>query len=223
MVHFTLPEAARLALASYKPNRFPDLKAQILTSLNEKHVQAHYLENDVLLVPGSNSLFDYVLYNLRIFRVGGTRYRVVDSNTERDDRTNMRWHQGFLAHAHVVIKWLEDDPKLKGKKPKFIIGHSLGAASAQLLAMVYDCPTITFAAPRTRTDPHTSSRGDKCLNILRSDDPVCKLPSSFHHIGLNHELQPAPKKLVGRHHMSKYIWLLDNHKPGPTLPPRWPL
>lgn len=97
-------------------------------------------ETGVLIVTGSNDWRDYLFYNLR-------PNRSVPPMPELDrlvtpDLPLRAYHQGFLLHAARVLAFLGDD------RPTFIIGHSLGAATAQILGTVLDVPTIAFAAPQ---------------------------------------------------------------------------
>jgi len=222
MKRFKPADAARLALASYKPHKYADINSQLVPgSLNKDHVQAHLMKDGTLLIPGSNSIFDYLLYNLRLFRVGAKRYKVKDTDKE-SGASGTIWHQGFLAHARIIHEWVENHPHLNGNPPSYIIGHSLGAASAQILSMSFNVPAIGFASPRPRGNDEPVPNDDKCFNIVRSDDVVCQVPQNFLHLGQAPKVFPSKKRL-GRHHMTKYIWLLENHKGPSPLPPQWPL
>ena len=223
MVRRTLDidQAARLAFAGYKPHKFPDFEDLIVESLNKKHVQAHLLKNDIVVIPGSNSAFDYLLYNLRMFRVGAKKYRVVDTNDEAGD-SGTRWHQGFLAHARIVYDWIKDSEHLDGRKPSLIIGHSLGGASAQILSMSFGVYAVTFAAPRTKSNDDRITNDRLCLNIMRSDDTVPKIPETFFHLGIPALMVPSKRSLLPRHHMIRYIWALSNHDLPSAVPKTWP-
>ncbi|MEM6897288.1 MAG: hypothetical protein AAF576_07885, partial [Pseudomonadota bacterium] len=82
---------------------------------------------------------DYWKYNFRpnrFVRITEARRRIADSI----GYDNL--HQGFLLHAAEVLQWLGP------RTPSFIVGHSLGAASAQILGTALNVPAITFAAPQ---------------------------------------------------------------------------
>jgi TATA-box binding protein (TBP) (component of TFIID and TFIIIB) len=81
----TLPimTAAQLVQASYDPANQPDFARRIKHALNKNDVEAYLLESGTLVIPGSNSLADYVKFNTRVFRVGGKRYKVKNLATER--------------------------------------------------------------------------------------------------------------------------------------------
>lgn len=101
--------------------------------------QAALTDDNVLIITGSNSLTDYTRYNLRpnrFVRITDSRRRI----TNKIPYSN--FHQGFLLHAAEVLQFLGSDV------PDFIVGHSLGAASAQILGTALEVPTITFAAPQ---------------------------------------------------------------------------
>ncbi|MEO0485760.1 MAG: hypothetical protein AAF092_07600 [Pseudomonadota bacterium] len=102
--------------------------------------QAGYTEDNVLIITGSSSFFDYAHYNLRPNRFvpHSEGYRRITSQFGYAP-----FHKGFLLHASEVMAFVGDD------LPDFIVGHSLGAASAQIVGMTLNIPTITFASPQT--------------------------------------------------------------------------
>lgn len=132
MHRYDIKTAALLAQASYTAKTNRSIKAKLKDSLDEDDVEAHLLTNGVLLIPGSNSLADYLKYNLRMIRLGKTRYRMSD-DIYQEGASGTIWRQGFLAHAKVIYDWVER----KNYTPKFIIGHSLGAASTQILSKTW--------------------------------------------------------------------------------------
>ena len=54
---------------------------------------------------------------------------------------NAIWHKGFAGHAETIAN------KLGALRPTYIVGHSLGAAAAQILGCVYGVPAIGFTSP----------------------------------------------------------------------------
>jgi hypothetical protein len=68
----------------------------------EDDVEAHFLKNGILLIPGSNSLMDYLKFNLRTLNLGGKQYRMSDATTKKG-ASGTTWHQGFLAHAKIIF------------------------------------------------------------------------------------------------------------------------
>ncbi len=90
--------AAQMAEASYRGRRSPSLEHSIRYELDEDDVQALFLKGDILLIPGSNSVADYLKFNLRVLNIGGKKYRLNDDDTEEGE-SGTTWHQGFLRHA----------------------------------------------------------------------------------------------------------------------------
>ena len=102
-MRYTLKRAAELAEASYSGKSAAVIKSQFKAALDEEDVQAVLLTDDTLLIPGSNSINDYLRYNLRVrglFR--RNRLKMVS----RVKGAPVTWHQGFLAHAKIVQDWL---------------------------------------------------------------------------------------------------------------------
>jgi len=105
----------------------------------DTEAQCAITDDNILIITGSNSLKDYWRYNLRPNRF------VPISEARRTIAAKIGYqelHQGFLLHATEVLQFLGDD------RPDFIVGHSLGAASAQIVATALDVTAITFAAPQ---------------------------------------------------------------------------
>lgn len=217
MHSYDIETAAKLAEASYQATSHPSVKPHIKISLDKMDVQAHLLKNGVLLIPGSNSLMDYARYNLRILNLGGTRYRMSDEGTEKG-ASGTTWHQGFLAHAKVIFDWLED----RGEKPKFIIGHSLGAAATQILSKSWHAPGIGFAAPRPRRFAGRIKNDDLCLCINRNDDSVCDLPLSFHHMGKVVRCRHLSFPFAMKHAMEHYRKAVAQQQAKGMLDKSWP-
>ena len=217
MHRYPIRTAALLARASYSATTHPSVAPLIQRSLDRNDVQAHMLNNGILLIPGSNSLMDYLKFNLRVLNIGGKRFAMSADATEIEGR--IRWHQGFLAHAKEVQDWVQANKF----DVKTIIGHSLGAAAAQILSRGWRVPAIAFAAPRPcKTDtPRTVS--PLCLCINRHDDTVCTLPSSFHHAGEVHECRTRRSLFGPDHAMHHYITAVDEAQRAGLLPKSWPL
>tara|TARA_B110000902_G_C14220917_1_gene555124 strand:- start:324 stop:974 length:651 start_codon:yes stop_codon:yes gene_type:complete len=212
----TIKEAARLAEASYKRKRraHRKIREDAHDILNDKDVQAFYMKNGVLLIMGSNSLMDYVRYNLRLLRLGTTQYKMSDDTTE-DDAKGITWHQGFLAHAKIIQQWIEKNHEI----PKFIIGHFLGAAATQILCKDWKVPGIAFAAPR----PHKyQDNSDLCLCINRHDDLVTKLPTNFHHMGKMVTCKSRSSLFRSKHPMKHYRTAVAERQKLGLLAKSWP-
>lgn len=209
----SLKDAAQLARGSYKPRliQSPTIADSLDTA---DDVQAHLTDNGILLLPGSNSILDYAHYNLRVFNIGGKKYRLASRADERGHSGTV-WHQGFLRYARSVFTWVGT------RKPRFIIGHSLGAAAAQVLSKSWGVPAIGFAAPRPRRGGGSIANDDKCLLICRVDDVVCGLAPSFHHLGDARFLEPHSKEWGFNHSMTAYVRILEKNKGPDKVPSHW--
>ncbi len=214
MMKFAIEDAAKLAEASYSSHRITSPK--VMHSCQHPDVQAHILEGDILLLPGSNSIRDYMRYNLRPLRLGQKQYRMSDDQTAKG-HSGTTWHQGFLAYSVVVFEWL----KTLNIRPKYVIGHSLGAAATQILSKSYGAPGIGFAAPRPKFIKGPVKHHEKCLLINRFDDVVPKLPGAFNHMGWVKELAPKQSRPFPAHSMRHYREIVDLAQASAVLPKHW--
>ena len=215
-MRYYLTRAAELAEASYDGKSAEVIKKQWKASLDEEDVQAHLLKDNTLLIPGSNSINDYLRYNLRI---RGLFSRKRFSLATHIGVAPVSWHQGFMAHAKVVQDWLMENKY----KPSFIIGHSLGAASAQILSAGWKIPAIGFAAPRTCRTASARAAADMCLCVNRTDDNVCTLPGGFEHLGDVRALSPRAPNFGMDHNMAHYRTAVSEGLTARKLPEKWPI
>lgn len=214
-IAFTMPQAARLATASYSARSDALTKPHITSYIDQDDVQAYLLSNGVLLIPGSNSAMDYLRYNVRLLNIGGKTYKMKNGAT--GEVLGRVWHQGFLAHAMVLHK------KFASKKPKFIIGHSLGAASAQVLSLIWGVPAIGFAAPRLYAGGRAVNNSQNCLCLWRGDDPVGSLPGArFRHAGRSVRLGRSKSIGLLNHHMRHYTAAVTDPNHRSVVPAVWP-
>ncbi|MCF6444153.1 hypothetical protein [Nereida sp. MMG025] len=212
---YPIKTAALLARASYRAKRHPSVRNLVTHSLDENDVQAHFLDNGILLIPGSNSPIDYLKFNLRVLNIGGTKYKLAHDATDKGHSGTV-WHQGFLAHAKHIFDWV----RAENLKPKFIIGHSLGAAATQILCKSYKVHGIAFAAPRPRKHRGQIAADKYCLCINRKEDAVCGLVPRFNHLG-QVQLLSSRSGWGMRHHMKHYQKLVDEFQANGTLPESW--
>lgn len=212
-MRYRLTRAADLALAAYTGRTHPIIAPQWKASLAVEDVEAHLLTDDTLLIPGSNSVMDYIRFNLRIQRLGKRRLRMASGTGPP-----ISWHQGFLAHAKIVQDWLMES----GHAPSFLIGHSLGAASAQILSAGWNVPAVVFAAPRPCRTASARTAARRCLCINRTDDRVCTLPGGFHHLGRVAVCRPRAPSPGLDHSMTHYIQTVKEGLAAGTLPAVWP-
>ncbi len=214
MTSFSLNDAATLAQASYTAERITS--PRVIKSFDRDDVQAHVLEGNVLLLPGSNSLKDYLKFNLRPLRFGGTQLTMSDTKTEKG-ASGTTWHQGFLRYSRAVFDWLKDE----GITPSYIIGHSLGAAATQILSKSYNAPAIGFAAPRPKFVKGKVKNDGRCLILNRTDDIVPKLPGAFTHMGHPKLLRTPSNRKFLAHSMPRYQEIVGNAVQQQVLPERW--
>lgn len=201
---FNVAKAGELVQLAYDERLGPRVKK----SLNRNGVQAYFLFDGTLVIPGSNEVSDYTDFNLRIRRVRHTN--------------NRKYHGGFLTHAKAVMSWMED----KGLKPSRVTGHSLGAASAQIIGSQLKRPTVAFASPKVLHDNAPLNGEGWVANFQRVDDPVCNLPlgdEHFRHIGSKLWLSSPVAEKGGLKHKVKFYLALINDKNSNTKIPRvWP-
>ena len=83
MLHsYDITLAAKMAQASYQGCNNRALQPSIRYALDEDDVQAYFLKGNILLIPGSNALADYIKYNLRVLNIGGTKYKLDDQTID---------------------------------------------------------------------------------------------------------------------------------------------
>lgn len=214
MTSYSLKDAATLAEASYSAGRIK--KPKVLKSLDLQDVQAHLLDGNILLLPGSNSVRDYLRFNLRPLRLGHRQFTMNSNDTEKGASGTI-WHQGFLVYARAIFDWLQAE----GVRPNYIIGHSLGAAATQILSKTYNVPAIGFAAPRPKWVKSRVKNDGKCLLLNRSDDLVPKLPGDFSHMGQAKLLTSLTDRRFLAHSMPRYIQIVAEAVQSQVLPDKW--
>lgn len=174
------------------------LGGQVAVELNLMGAQAALLNDGTLIIPGTNEVSDWGNFNL-----------VVDQGD-----SGRTWHAGFLRHARIVY------PFAKGRA-KRIIGHSLGAASAQILAVSLGIPALCFASPQPLRGKTKVANEGLVTNLCRLDDGVCYLPFSFlkfRHIGAVHWISPGEAQSHGSHRIGDYLRALKRNNVRPALP-----
>jgi len=214
MTIYRLRDAATLAKASYTATGI--VSPRVIRSLDHDDVQAHLLAGNILLLPGSNSVRDYLKYNLRPLRLGDKRLTLEAGGVEKG-ASGTSWHQGFLRYSRVIFNWLKDE----GVRPNYIIGHSLGAAAAQILSKSYNAPAIGFAAPRPKLTSNGVVHDGRCLLVNRTDDLVPKLPGNYHHMGKAKLIKPLRSKGFWAHSMPWYSDIVAEATQSQQLPETW--
>ena len=217
-MRISIMNAAELAAQSYditdmiKAGQVP---GAVKAHISVKGAQAQMMDHGVMVIPGSNELLDWFT-NFDVYKILGSRFG------RRDRQKGSRgavFHEGFLRHASRLQGFARDNGA------KFIIGHSLGAASAQILGTALGVPAIGFASPRVKLGAGKLKNESKVLNICRADDLVTRVPPSeagFRRLGKTVRLVP-PKTNPGMDHsMPEYIESLKTHVSAPGLPKSWP-
>lgn len=240
-VDYSIMTNAKLAELSYslvpKPKTFRDKSGDrildrdfgltVIRRCEVPGVEAYMLSNGCLLIPGSNSLSDYVRFNLRVIRAGAAQLKLsfnkvgikeVFSSAAQAGASRTIWHQGFLAHANFIYNWIGAD---QSQWPRLIVGHSLGAASAQILSKTFVSAAIGFAAPRLRKTNGRVQHDNLSLSVCRDDDVVCRLPLGFHHTGQTRRLVHKKPNDGLNHNMEDYIDALENKGSRSNVPGIW--
>ena len=211
-----LTTAAKMAAESYLPGRTHLGGRRIIAKPLLGDATAFLVEGNIVVIQGSNSMWDYLKYNVRIVGVGRQKLALKSKALSRDAK-GVVWHQGFLRHALEVQTWLT---ALK-RRPKFFVGHSLGAATVQILSPGYGVPGIGFAPPGICMNNPTAADNKRCLLICRSDDIVTQVPEGFAHLGKTLMLQVTAGALP-RHKMIRYTPLIDTLVAQKKLTAKWP-
>ena len=213
MAQLSVLEACDLIEASYAGTNGDDVQA----SIDVRGVQAQYLKSGVLVIPGTNEFNDWFDFNLNVRgdMTDGHGFEVVPGDS------GSMWHAGFLEHAQIVYSFA------KGLRPKFIVGHSLGAASAQIVGTSMRVPTIAFASPQTLRGKPTNRLAHEgwVLNICRVDDTVCYVPPSiigFRTLGSRYWLAPEEPNVGEDHSIDNYRQLLKTARVQKRVPKAWP-
>lgn len=191
--------------------------ADIEVSINIKGVQAYMTKDRVLVIPGTNEFSDWFQFNFDVF--GRGRSDIQGFATATGD-SGAVWHAGFLEHARLVYTFA------KGLKPRQIIGHSLGAASAQIVGSSLKVPTIAFASPRTLRGDRGGVHGEGfVVNLCRSDDSVCHVPPpfmGFRHVGRTIWMNPRGINFWEDHRIDQYLEIMVLDEIAAELPTVWP-
>ena len=205
-----LMDAARLVENAYKGRaHLPPVRMEI----DEGHVEAFLLSDNTLVIPGSNELIDYTKSNLVTGR------QKISWNEMGKASGNAIWHKGFAGHAATIAN------KLGRAKPTFIIGHSLGAAAAQILGCIYGVPAIGFASPMPRRGAGKLQHEGLVLNVVRNDDTVCRMPPKqfgFRRIGNTEVMKPVSVNRGEDHSMTQYIKLMKIERAAGKIVKSWP-
>lgn len=177
-------------------------------SVNVAGAQAHFIEaTNTLVIPGTNERSDWTNFNLQTSAKKGDSGRF--------------YHGGFLDHAQMIYMFA------KPLKPACVVGHSLGAASAQIVGASLKVPTLAFASPKVLSGKATLAGEGWVANYLRQDDMVCHVPpgigrKKYRHIGSRYWMAPAGINVGEDHTVANYLSLLRDKRYKTLIPKDWP-
>jgi len=109
------------------------------------------------------------------------------------------WHRGFLRYAEAVYDFAREF------SPRFVIGHSLGGATAQILSVSMPYASCyAYGAPRVRLGGgHVEGEG-RVVVLNRPDDRVTRMPRFFRHLGVVLEAPHERSPFKEDHSISRY-------------------
>ena len=198
--------AQRMRDAYYNPGQL-HYKAKI----KGDNALAYLQQDDTLVIVGSNDSADW-FDNLSLWSVSGAIYPIFHSSQVRA----ARWHFGFLRHASLIAT------KLGSTRPRFVIGHSLGGAVAQVLSVHYLCPGVTFGAPKACQYDIAHSQH---LNVIYKKDPVPEWPDTggfYKWVGDEVFLPEDATNEWPHHNMKQYMPRVDAALSSGLLRSHWP-
>jgi hypothetical protein len=110
-------------------------------------------------------------------------------------------------------------------QPRFVVGHSLGGAAAQIIGYRMRIPTVTLGAPRTYKGRARQLDGEGwVLNLCRSDDPVTGVPSlsGFRHLGTTRRFDTRRPVAARNHPIAEYLRLIGETVALARIEREWP-
>ena len=217
-MRLSIMNAAEMAEQSYdiaKMMRMGRVPEAVKAHIDVSGAQAHMLNHGVMVIPGSNELIDW-FNNFDVYRILGKTF---GRNEKGRGSTGAVFHAGFLRHASRLQAFAKEHDA------QFLIGHSLGAAAAQILGTSLAIPAIGFAAPRVKFGAGKLKHEGRVLNICRADDLVTRVPPSeagFRRLGRSVRLVSKQTNPGMDHSMEHYIAALKEHVSAKGLPKHWP-
>ncbi len=210
--------AAQMAAQSYDITRMIQMgrvPEAVKAHVDIAGAQAHMMAHGVMVIPGSNDLLDW-FNNFDVYRILGKSFR---RGQKGRGSTGAVFHAGFLRHASRLQRFAKDN------HVQFLIGHSLGAATAQILGASLGVPATGFASPRVKFGRGRLKNEGLVLNICRADDLVTRVPPSeagFRRLGKTVRLVSKATNPGMDHSMDHYIDALKEHVSAHGLPQSWP-
>lgn len=189
MVQITAMTAARLIQQAYDGK----IRGQSKSFKSKNGAEGYLRKDGLLVIPGSQGVNDYLKFNLQIFK-----FKFTNKNSK------MMFHAGFLKHCNELLEFAREN------NVKYVAGHSLGAASSQLLAATLGIPALNFAAPKVMRQGFRAKHGGQVVNINRKDDLVGHVPKLlFKHIGKTYWLDCGPEDGKFDHALSRYVEAME--------------
>lgn len=210
-------DCAQLAMNSYAIAKATS-KGQsvdgVSASFNKSGAQAVITKDNILLIPGTNELSDW-FKNFDVLNILGKRFTARDTSKSTSGAT---YHAGFWRHAAQLHRFAKEN------RAEFIIGHSLGAATAQILGVALNVHAVGFASPRVKRGNRKVRNEENILNICRADDLVTRVPPSetgFRRLGKTIRLMPPKVEKGIDHSMKDYMNALSFEAFDHQLPKSW--
>ena len=187
---FTPMECAKAIEQAYKGR----ISYQKKKFISDSGAEAYLNTKGLMVIPGSQGIDDYLKFNLRV-----GWFKMTNKNSK------IKFHAGFMKHASDLLDFARTN------NVKMITGHSLGAASGQLIAATLNIDAYCFAAPKVLYRGWKSHTSARIFCINRKDDTVCRLPSRrFKHIGKVIEMTARGR--IGADHKIKHYMTAMNTK-----------
>lgn len=125
------------------------------------NAHAYILRDDTVVILGTDDTDDVGdIFNMKGVPLG-------DGWRPKTDAHLGMWSKGIIRHAASIAS------DLGSRRPQYFIGHSLGGAAAQLLAMHYRKPSLTFGSVKPSIGDRRYSRS---LELTFAHDWVRTLP-----------------------------------------------
>ncbi|GAB5448721.1 alpha/beta hydrolase family protein [Gymnodinialimonas sp.] len=184
--------------------------------INTQGVQAYIMSDHSLLIPGTNAKNDWWSFNLQFGTVLGSQIGWAELESSVG---TAKWYRGFAKHARILYL------ALNGWKPKRIIGHSLGGASAQILGAFYGVPTLSLAAPRPRKGSAKLKKEGWVLNITYEKDLIQAAPPyefGYRYVGSSRIMKAVAGSSKALHSPTDYYPIVQRDIASGRLPAQWP-
>lgn len=209
-----MPSKSILAAAELVKASYHDGQPGVRTTFRGAGVLARLMTDGTLLVPGTNGPGDWFQFNLPTRRTSGAKMGFPATGPVGKGT----WYWGFLSFAALLRR------ALGNTRPSYIVGHSLGAAAGQILALHYAVPCLAFAPPKSCVTPERLAGEDRILSLVYPTDIVTRYP-----LGVREARRPGRDYLITPaaaagfvHPMPTYIKHLRPDLAAGRLAAAWP-